>query len=152
MAREVIQYKLTLDKRYLNKEGGMTQVGNSLQCNFKDDTELMNPTLILSNFDINAVNYFYIPTLKRYYYVVPDGVTFSKPYYYVKLHVDVLMSFKEDINKTEVIADRSKSLWDMYIQDDELIIDQYTCDRIISFNSSPFSDDSAHYILALLGS
>ena len=149
MAREVIMYKLTLDKRYLNKEGGMSQVGNSLQCNFKDDNEMINPILMLSSFDDNAINYVYIPSLHRYYYV--KKVTYSKPYYYVELHVDVLMSFKTDINETKVIADRSKTHWDMYIQDDELIVDQYTCDRIIPFDEQPFDDDSVHFVLALLG-
>lgn len=152
MAREIILYKSKLDARYLNKEGGLTEVRRIQNCHFKDDEELRNPVLMLSSFDINEANYVHIPSLNRYYYINADGLTFSKPYYYVPLHVDVLMSFKADINKTPVIAERSKNLWDMYIQDDELILDQYTCDRLIPFDNQPFSESTCKFILALLGS
>ena len=150
MAREIKLFKSTLDSRYLNKEGGLTEKGTLPNCHFKDDEEIINPVVMLSSFNDNEVNYVYIPSLHRYYYVT--GVTYSKPYYYVSLHVDVLMSFKADINKTEVIAERSKNKYDMFIQDDELIIDQYTCDRLIRFDNQPFSESTCKFILALLGS
>ena len=94
---------ITLDKRYLDKSGGMTKQGQTLTgVHFIDDTEIVNPTLKLSAFDEDMVNYVYIPSLRRYYYV--NGVTYSKGYYYVNLHVDVLMSFKDSIKKQTVVA------------------------------------------------
>ena len=96
MPRSVDFYKMSIDKRYIDKTSGMAKQGNTLNTvHFIDDTELVNPVMKLSSFDASQVNYVYIPSLNRYYYV--SGVSYSKGYYYVNLHVDVLMSFKNSI-------------------------------------------------------
>ena len=143
-------YNNTSDERYLNKV--INELPNTRQSNvyLKDKTNLVDPIIILDFIPQQSFNYAWLSEFNRYYYV--REVEYYEGQYYVTLHVDVLMSFKQDINKTEVIAERSKNLWDMYIQDDELIIDQYTCDRLIPFDNQPFSESTCKFILALLGS
>ena len=142
---------MVLDKRYLDKTGGMTQQGQTLTgVHFIDDTEIVNPTLKLSEFDEDRVNYVYIPSLRRYYYV--NGVTYSKGYYYVNLHVDVLMSFKESIKKQTVVADRSASQYRQYIDDNILKTEQYRGEYIRQFSNQPFDLGTVNFVLGVLGS
>lgn len=152
MPRDIKFYKMTKDKRYLDKSGGMTQQGNTLTgAHFIDDTEIINPVLKLSSFDERNVNYVCIPSLQnRYYYVT--GVTFSKGYYLVSLHVDVLMSFKEEIKKQTVVADRSKNQYRQYIDDNILKVEQYRGEYIKNFDNQPFSLTTAEFVLGVLGS
>lgn len=142
---------MTLDKRYLDKSGGMTKQGQTLTgVHFIDDTEIVNPTLKLSDFDEDKVNYVYIPSLRRYYFV--NGVTYSKGYYYVNLHVDVLMSFKDSIKKQTVVADRSASQYRQYIDDNILKTEQYRGEYIRQFSNQPFSLNTVNFVLGVLGS
>lgn len=151
MPRNVDFYKMTLDKRYLDKSGGMTKQGQTLTgVHFIDDTEIINPTLKLSAFDEDMINYVYIPSLRRYYFV--NGVTYSKGYYYVNLHVDVLMSFKDSIKKQTVVADRSASQFRQYIDDNILKTEQYRGEYIRQFSNQPFSLSTVNFVLGVLGS
>lgn len=151
MARNVDFYKLTIDKRYLDKTSGITKQGATMTgAHFIDDTELVNPVMKLSDFDEAQVNYVHIPSLRRYYYVT--GVTYSKGYYYVHLHVDVLMSFKESIKKQVVVADRSSTQWRQYIDDNLLKTEQYKGEYIRDFSNQPFSLSTTTFILGVLGS
>lgn len=152
MPRDIKFYKMTKDKRYLDKSSGMTQQGNTLTgAHFIDETEIVNPVLKLSSFDERNVNYVQIPSLQnRYYYVT--GVTFSKGYYLVNLHVDVLMSFKDEIKKQTVVADRSKNQYRQYIDDNILKVEQYRGEYIKNFDNQPFSMTTAEFVLGVLGS
>lgn len=151
LSRTVKMYKLTLDKRYLDKTSGITQQGQDVTgVHFIDDTELVNPVMKLSAFDESNVNYVYIPSLRRYYYVT--DVTYSKGYYLISLHVDVLMSFKESIKTQTVVADRSSTQWRQYIDDSILKTEQYKGEYIRNFSNQPFSLSTVTYILGVLGS
>lgn len=142
---------MVLDKRYLDKTGGMTKQGQTLTgVHFIDDTEIVNPTLKLSDFDEDKVNYVYIPSLRRYYFV--SGVTYSKGYYYVNLHVDVLMSFKDSIKKQTVVADRSASQYRQYIDDNILKTEQYRGEYMKPFGNQPFNLGTVNFVLGVLGS
>ena len=151
MARNIKFYKMTLDESYLDKSSGMTQQGDTLAtAHFIDDTEIVDPVLKLSSFDESNVNYIYIDSLRRYYYVT--GVTYSKGYYFVNLHVDVLMSFKESIKTQTVVADRSADQWRQYIDDNVIKVEQYRGEYIRSFSNQPFDLTTVTYILGVLGS
>lgn len=154
MSRNVDFYKMTLDKRYLDKSSGMTKQGATLTgVHFIDDTELVNPVLKLSEFDENIVNYVYIPSLHRYYFVT--DVTYSKGYYFVKLHVDVLMSFKDSIMRQEVILKRSSQsgTYNLFQSDDKFQLYDYTNVRYKFFNGgSSFGTGNHEFVLCVMGS
>lgn len=145
---------MNIDKRYLDKSSGMTQQGNDLTtAHFVDDTELINPVLKLSSFDQSVINYVYIPSLDRYYYVT--GATYSKGFYYVQLHVDVLMSFKTSIKKQKVIAKRTSNfnMCDTFLQDDMIKTEQYTHDVYHKFEGDAgFSPSTNTFVLCVMGS
>lgn len=71
-------------------------------------------TLIYSSNALSA-NYLYIPAFSRYYYIrdkIIDGDTIR-----LVTEVDPLMSFQSGILNSEVIAERSSSTYDAYLND-----------------------------------
>lgn len=152
MARNVGFYMLQIDKRYIDKTKGITRQGSVLtSAHFVDDTELINPVMKLSTFDQDLVNYVHIPSLDRWYYVT--GVTYSKGYYYVQLHVDVTMSFLEALKQQEVILKRSEKYWDLFLQDDKFKTEQWTCDTYKPFTGgNAFHPNTDKFVLTVMGS
>ena len=62
------------------------------------------------------------------------------------------MSFKEEIKKQTVVADRSKNQYRQYIDDNILKVEQYRGEYIKNFDNQPFSLTTAEFVLGVLGS
>ena len=67
---------------------------NTLSFTFKENSNIINPSLILKNYE--GGNYCYIEELKRYYYV-KDIDLLGNGLFKINCEIDVLMSYKEDI-------------------------------------------------------
>jgi len=67
---------------------------NTLSFTFKENSNIINPSLILKNYE--GGNYCYIDELERYYYV-KDIDLLGNGLFKVNCEIDVLMSYKEDI-------------------------------------------------------
>lgn len=104
------------DDYKLNKN--LTSIATDISIILKDDTEIINPTVILSRSVSVDFNYCRIPQLGRYYFV--RGVTYAQNRAYIQLEVDALMSHRGDINALSVIADRSSSVYNVYQCDSEI--------------------------------
>lgn len=109
-------YTNNSDDYKLNKS--LTAVESDISISLKDDTEIINPIVILSRNVNTSFNYCYIPQLHRYYFV--RGFTHSQDRIYVNLEVDALMSFKSQINNLTIIADRSSNIYNCYQCDNEI--------------------------------
>ena len=103
---QMITYTNTSDTRKLEK--ALTQ-RQSFTVSLKNDTDIMRPVVELAGMTLppNA-NYAYIQALGRYYYIesttiMPGKITS------IQLRCDVLMSFKDTIKNSYVIASRSTS-------------------------------------------
>ena len=84
-------YNNKSNKNIVNKEIEELQ---EISFNFKDDSDITNPILVLQTYKTG--NYCYIPDLKRYYYI--DRIELmSGGYYRLYLEIDVLMSYKDEI-------------------------------------------------------
>ena len=84
-------YNNKSNKNIVNKEIEETQ---EITFDFKDDSDITNPILILQSYKTG--NYCYIPDLKRYYYI--DKIELMNGgYYKLYLEIDVLMSYKDEI-------------------------------------------------------
>ena len=141
-------YQNKSDERYLTKN--ITEIPNTRQNNvyLKDRTNLIDPVIIMDDFP-KQCNYVWLSEFDRYYYV--RAVDFVEGQMHVQLHVDVLMSFKDEILAKEVYSERSKVHFNDYIEDDKMVLNQYTNDRYLTFSSSPFDINQATFILTLLG-
>lgn len=143
---QMILYNNQTDKRYLQKT---IQPLETLQNVYlKDTTQVVDPEIELNTLPPTC-NYCYLAGFNRYYYLT--GVTHENGLFKTKWHVDVLMSFKEDILKSKVIIERSTNHYDMYLQDNELKIDQYTIDQYAKFSTTPFSSQNTSFVLGVLG-
>ena len=96
-------YNFKTRKNELNKVLPSPVVKN---CTVKDGITLEDPVIYMAyDSSLLSMNYAYIPDFGRYYFVTGrevDGKTL-----YISLHVDVLMSFKNDILASTGTATRS---------------------------------------------
>ncbi len=67
---------------------------NALSFTFKENSNIINPSLILKNYE--GGNYCHIDELERYYYV-KDIDLLGNGLFKINCEIDVLMSYKDDI-------------------------------------------------------
>ena len=112
----------------------------------KYETTVISPSIIIerNSFDFN---YFKVTEWNRYYFLgtsdfgINGMITMNG-------NIDVLMSFSSDILNARAILLRQENLWNMYLSDSSIVMNQNAKHRIIKFPNS-FSNFS--YILALAG-
>lgn len=84
-------YNNKSNKNIVNKKIEKIQ---EISFDFKDDSDITNPILILQSY--KQGNYCYIPDLNRYYYI--DKIELMNGgFYKLYLEIDVLMSYKDEI-------------------------------------------------------
>ena len=107
---EVNLYKCLDRKEKLNKTLTNLKILNG---DFKNNISLSNIDLILttSDVDIYTYNYCYIPAFNRYYFINSIDIV-SKNRIVMKLLIDVLMSYKTDIERMTVKLNKSSVLFD----------------------------------------
>lgn len=92
-------YNNKSNKNVVNKKIKEVQ---EISFNFKDDSDITNPILILKSYE--SGNYCYIPELKRYYYI--DKIDLMNGgAYKLYLEIDVLMSYKDEILNAEYFSE-----------------------------------------------
>ena len=88
-------YNNKSNKNIINKQ---IELLKEIQFNFKDDSDISNPVLILKNYV--SGNYCFIPELKRYYYITRIDLM-NGGFYRLYLEIDVLMTYKDEIINAE---------------------------------------------------
>lgn len=88
---EVIFYNNLSNHNVVNKR--LEEI-NKVQFNFKDQSSIINPSLLLKNY--KEGNYCYIEDIKRYYYIT-DIDLLENGLFRIFCEIDVLMSYKDDI-------------------------------------------------------
>ena len=145
---EIILYNTKSNINSLNKN--ITEI-EKIQGRITEPSDILKPVFIISTREMNF-NYLYCANFKRFYFVnkieVLDGTRIS-----VYCDVDVLMSHKQDILKSNVIAERSTSNFNKQIPDN---YDVVTSEKRFSFSRLPFNfstkeSDGSHYILTIGG-
>ena len=92
----------------------------------RENASVINPDIMVYSTITNIVgsNYVYIADFGRYYYIT-DIVSITNTLVRVKLKVDVLMSFKNDILSNRGIIQKSENNWNLYLNDGSLRTYQY---------------------------
>ena len=123
---------------------------HTYDCILKESTSIINPTIRLKATDVNVLkgNYCYIPKFNRFYYV--NNVTnINADTWELSLHVDVLMSFRDDIESRHVVFNHSESGYNLYLNDGSLQMDSRPK---ITWNKFPNSlTNDGRYVLLLAG-
>lgn len=97
----------------------------------KEATNIVNPTLIISDFDTRA-NYCYVEEFERYYYINQPNVI-RTGLYEVTCKGDPLMSFLEEVKLAPLTMERSPQNFDSYIPDKSRAFYQYTSNQYLKF-------------------
>ena len=139
------------DKRYMNKTlQSITYEGGSdhIDVEFKEDTSITDPTFILrTQSKVLEGNYIYVPNLNRYYYI--NDYVVSHQRIYINCHVDVLISFKNDIKQQNVIVSRQENSYNLYQVDPKMVIYNTPVYRVLKFPGG--FDSTGHFVLCVAG-
>lgn len=126
-------YKCYDSKNKLNK----TLTGElSLTGNFKNNFSLSNLELVLSfnNPELFDYNYAYIELLHRYYFI-DDCLVLSNNRIELSLKIDVLMTYKNDIENMIVKLDKSSVIFDdsdCKVSDSKKLVNHYELQNVFS--------------------
>ena len=141
---ELVLYKTMSDRNVINKE--LTD-SVSLDIKLKRDELVESPNISCNRFEgIEEYNYAYIPKFERYYFIV-DVEVLNKKIVRLRLHTDVLETYKNDILNSTVRA--SVAEIDSYV-DVELSHDVRVKINKLMLEDSDFKD-SESFILTTLG-
>jgi len=141
-------YNNSGDIRQLNKDLTAVKLNVSAQITYQ--VSIQDPSFVL-NYDaalINA-NYVYVAEWQRYYYInnktMIDGNRIQ-----IDCHIDVLMSYKNEILNSDCIASRSASNTNPYIVDD-LVGDEGTFTTTYQRSSITPFNNTGSYLLTVAG-
>ena len=132
------------NKMYRNLTNEITVTGN-----VKDTFDILNPIVQFNyNANLKNVNYAYIPEYGRYYFVSPPII--SGKTVYLKMHVDVLFTYKAIIMKSPCISIRSSNRGNLYFQDDYIQFEEGYRYNVSKFPYN-FASVGGTYLLYIAG-
>lgn len=116
----------------------------------RDEVSVMNPVIRFEDDRILRYNYAYIPSLQRYYSVV-DRTAYRQGVWDVTFAVDVLMSFRSDIENLYVVVDKQSMTenGNEYIDDGSLVSENVMFQTVYEFPAG--FNDIGEYILITAG-
>ena len=128
---EVNFYYNQSDSRVINK---ILLPGENFEGQARDIVDVMSPVVLFDTPEVLRYNYAYIPELQRYYDVV-NRTCFREGLWEVTFQVDVLMSFRGDINQLNVVVDKQSMLanGNEYIDDSSLVAENVMFQTVYNF-------------------
>ena len=117
---------------YINKSENnrlikdLTQLKQYAGCSAITPMSIINPSIVIvdDTFNVNC-NYIYIADLNRYYFV--NNITaLNNGRWQLDCHIDVLMSYADEIKQQQATFRRQEYLYNMYITDPEFHIESKT--------------------------
>lgn len=135
------------DARVINKN---LIEGETFSGQARDEVDVMAPVVLFDSPEVLMYNYAYIPELQRYYDIV-NRTAFRDGLWEVTFSVDVLMSFRGDINQLNVVVDK-QSMADNgneYIDDSSLVAENVMFQTVYNFPSG--FNSTGEFILITAG-
>lgn len=131
----------------LNQEFEVTGV-------LRDGSSVIDPVILIEanspGFHANDVNYLYIQEFRRYYYIT-NIVSSNYTLWEIHGHVDVLMSYKEQIRAQTAIVARQEAQYNLYLDDGVFMAYQNPIVQTKLFSvEDPFETQS--FVLMVAGS
>lgn len=85
----------------------------------KDETSVQNPIFTISDQllpQVRKANYLFCPNLWRYYFI-NEMVSVRTHLWELRCHVDVLMSFRNELMKLTAVVARNEHNYNLYLDD-----------------------------------
>lgn len=138
-------YANIADNRVVDKTGALTQLGTSKSVIFKADNDNGSPTLELAyDATILHANYAYCSD-NGYYYYLGEPVL-SQQRIIFSASVDLLMTFKSEIDNLTCIIARQENVFNAYLKDDRMPIINKQDVNTINFPTG-FSDTDSMILI-----
>ena len=135
------------DARVINKN---IIPGGTFEGQARDEVDVMSPVIRFDTPDILRYNYAYIPSFERYYDIT-SRTAFREGLWDVTFAVDVLMSFRADIARLNVVVDKQslKENGNEYIDDSSLVAENVMFQSVYNFPNG--FNDNGEFILITAG-
>lgn len=134
------------DERVVNKV--ITAKINYDVFEYKDDTDIIRPSIILANDSrIFECNYVYLSDFRRYYYI--RNITVSQQRLRLDLECDPLYTYRAYIRECTGVLNRQENVWSGYLQDAEGFENQYEYTQLKGF-TTPFTKN-LHLLMTVAG-
>ena len=117
----ILLYNSTAELNVLNKSGNLTLV-TTLTGTLREGCNVRDPQILVELNSIPNFNYAYIPELSRYYFV-RDIDNVNNKLWILKLHVDVLMTYRTQILQLKAEVDRNEFDYDLLLDDGRRVND-----------------------------
>lgn len=151
MSFTIILQKMSTQKNRVDKSSSITNI-RTLEGTLRDDSSILDPKIqfrINDISDLKMCNYMYIEQWGRYYFVT-DIISRRNSIVEVSAHVDVLMTYHEQILENQAIIHRSKTGYSLFLDDSQFKM--YNCPHVLTKNfPSGFPADN-EFLLAVSGS
>ena len=113
-------YQLNCDDKVVGKGAtGLLTAYDNVYGKLREETNILNPSILFEYDVYPEFNYVYIPKFKRYYFVT-NIVCVRNNIYRVELKVDVLYSYETDLRTQSAFVLRQENTYDASIFDDRL--------------------------------
>lgn len=104
--------------------------------------DIMDPVFIIKmDKSLYKYNYCYIEDFGKYYYFNTPKVV-NNNLLRVNMHVDVLQTYWEEFKGNNAIVDRAENVFNLYLQDGKLPVEQKTIIRRYVTKETPFDGTS----------
>lgn len=147
---DIFLYKTESAPNVVDKK--LTEVAHYTNVRLLDDTSVLSPTIEVREStiidDLWSINYFYIPKFKRYYFVT--DLTATAGMFQISGRVDVLRTYKDEINLSSQIITRQQNLQDKYLHDSMIPISDKQ-EVIETEFGETFDDSNSLFILVTTG-
>ena len=142
-------YRNTTPLNYVNQRA-LTSVG-SLTGHLKDACNVSDPDIeVVYNQAYVTANYAYIPAFGRYYFF-RKAPTIDGQHMILHLHTDALYTYRNVINSSQCIADRSSSRYDPMLPDGAVRMESGYQYYSLAFGESFFEPTGGTYIMSVAG-
>lgn len=132
------------DNNVVNKQ--LTAVIN-LTGTLRNESEVVDPTILMEIDEPNKFNYLYIPAFKRYYYVT-DRNSVRNNLVEVSAHCDVLMTYKAQFLALPAVISRNTHDYNVYLPDDQFSAMAYERVQVKKFPNSLTADKQLIFVCA----
>lgn len=145
---DIVLYNTIDENKKVDKR---LQDGFQLTGTLRNETDIINPIVLIELNNLAGYNYCYIEVWKRYYYI-KEVVSIRTGIVELHLEVDPLMSFRDQIRKIPAIIDKQASLSqaNMYIDDGDWVVQNNDFIQIRNFESG-FNDEGEFILIAAGG-
>lgn len=138
-------YKNVSEKNKLNKT---LNSALNLEGNLREESNVVNPSILIETTNPTNYNYFYVEQFKRYYYIT-EIESIRRNIWRISGKCDTLQSFKSEIIKNKGIIEKQKAQTNNLF-DDGSYINQCDIFQEVSTFADGF-DDFGHFVLITAG-